>query len=174
MLISLQKFCEALISRASQVSKIFINRIFGVAAPLLHHFFLFWCIISPPLFRIGQFLLLHQTYLLCGEEKAKTHYENEYFSVDIPADWADEWTVTEQDNSLNGIRSIMYSFSTSSGGASVYVLDMSDTSRPLSEYSRMIPSTCEEIGVTSSGYYDVFKTEAGAGFFSSGATISLK
>lgn len=115
------------------------------------------------------------------EEKAKTHYENVYFSVDVPAEWADAWTVSEEDNSLNGITSIVYSFSydgdnqtTYPGGAMVYVLDMSDTSRPLSEYSRMIPSTCEEIGVTSFGNYDVFKTEAGAGFFSYGATITLK
>lgn len=109
-----------------------------------------------------------------AEEKAKTHYENEYFSVDVPSDWGSDWTVSEEDNSLNGVSSILYSFSTSSGGATVYVLDMSDTSRPLSEYSRMIPSTCEEVGVTSFGYYDVFKTEAGAGFFSAGATIALK
>lgn len=115
------------------------------------------------------------------EEKAKTHYENEYFSVDVPAEWADVWSVSEQDNSLNGITSVVYTFSydgdnvtTYPGGAMVYVLDMSDTSRPLSHYSRMIPSTCEEIGVTSFGNYDVFKTEAGAGFFSYGATITLK
>ncbi|MDB8711787.1 hypothetical protein [Mediterraneibacter gnavus] len=117
------------------------------------------------------------------EEQAKTHYENEYFSVDVPSDWSGMWTVTEEDNSLNGIASTVYTFSyngdnttqaTSSGGAMVYVLDMSDTSRPLSHYSRMIPSECEEIGFTSSGYYDVFKTEAGAGFFDHGATITLK
>ena len=47
----------------------------------------------------------------------------------------------------------------------IYVLDMSDTSIPLPTYASMIPSECEEIGVTSFGYYDVFKTEAGAGFF---------
>ena len=39
----------------------------------------------------------------------------------------------------------------------------------------IFPSECEEIGVTSFGYYDVFKTEAGAGFFfDGGATITLK
>ena len=51
---------------------------------------------------------------------------------------------------------------------------MSDTSISLSTYATMIPAECEEIGFTSSGYYDVFKTEAGAGFFSAGATITLK
>lgn len=41
-------------------------------------------------------------------------------------------------------------------------------------YATMIPAECEEIGFTSSGYYDIFKTETGAGFFSAGATINLK
>ena len=113
------------------------------------------------------------------EERAKTHYENEYFSVNVPADWVGSWSVEEQDNSLGRIQSTAYTFSChpqngSGGGATVYVLDMSDTSIPLTEYARMIPSTCEEIGFTSSGNFDVFKTEAGAGFFSYGATINLK
>lgn len=113
------------------------------------------------------------------EERAKTHYENEYFSVDVPADWAGSWSVEVQNNSLGRIQSTAYTFSChpqngSGGGATVYVLDMSDTSIPLTEYARTIPSTCEEIGFTSSGNFDVFKTEAGAGFFSYGATITLK
>lgn len=114
------------------------------------------------------------------EERAKTHYENAYFSVDVPKEWVGFWSVTETDNSMNGIASIRYDFSCdppgedNGGGVSVYVLDMSDTSIPLSHYSRMIPEYCEEIGWTSSGSYDVFQTEAGAGFFSAGATITLK
>lgn len=113
------------------------------------------------------------------EERAKTHYENEYFSVDVPADWVGSWSVEEQDNSSGRIKCTIYRFSYNpqndyGGGAEVYVLDMSDTSIPLPTYATMIPSTCEEIGFTSSGYYDVFKTEAGAGFFSHGATITLK
>ncbi len=117
------------------------------------------------------------------QEKAKSHYENEYFSVDVPSNWSGKWTVSEEDNSLNGIASTAYYFSyngdnstleTSSGGATVYVLDMSDTSRPLSHYSRMIPPDCEEVGITSSGYHDVFKMEVAAGFFDHGATITLK
>ena len=55
----------------------------------------------------------------------------------------------------------------------IYVLDMSDTSIPLPTYASMIPSECEEIGVTSFGYYDVFKTEAGAGFFCSCIVIEI-
>ena len=114
------------------------------------------------------------------EEKAKTHYENEYFSVDVPVEWIGAWSVTEEDNSLGKIHSTIYTFSYDpendyGGGAMIYVLDMSDTSIPLPTYASMIPSECEEIGVTSFGYYDVFKTEAGAGFFfDGGATITLK
>lgn len=90
------------------------------------------------------------------------------------------WSVTEEDNSLGKIHSTIYTFSYDpendyGGGAMIYVLDMSDTSIPLPTYASMIPSECEEIGVTSFGYYDVFKTEAGAGFFfDGGATITLK
>lgn len=114
------------------------------------------------------------------EERAKTHYENEYFSVDVPSDWGGNWSVEEQDNSSGRIQSTIYTFSCDppngyAGGAMVYVLDMSDTSIPLPTYATMLPSDCEEIGVTSFGYYDVFKAiEAGAGFFSYGATITLK
>ena len=114
------------------------------------------------------------------EERAKTHYENEYFSVNVPSDWSGNWSVEEQDNSSGRINCTIYTFSYHpqndyGGGAMVYVLDMSDTSIPLPTYATMIPSDCEEIGVTSFGYYDVFKaTEAGAGFFSHGATITLK
>ncbi len=114
------------------------------------------------------------------KETAKTHYENEYFSVDVPVEWIGAWSVTEEDNSLGKIHSTIYTFSYDpendyGGGAMIYVLDMSDTSIPLPTYASMIPSECKEIGVTSFGYYDVFKTEAGAGFFfDGGATITLK
>ena len=50
---------------------------------------------------------------------------------------------------------------------------MSDTSRPLAHYSRMIPDDCESVGTTSDGY-EVFMTEAADGFFSQGAKITLK
>ena len=57
----------------------------------------------------------------------------------------------------------------------VYVLDMSDTSIPLPTYASMVPSEPDcGIGTVSNGYDEVFVTEAGAGFFSNGATITLK
>lgn len=114
------------------------------------------------------------------EEKTNTHYENEYFSVDVPAEWGGYWTIEEEDNSAGNIQSTIYTFSYNpkndyGGGAMIYVLDMSDTSISLTTYASMLPSECEEIGFTSSGNHDVFKTEAGAGFFfDGGATITLK
>ena len=112
-----------------------------------------------------------------------THYENQYFAVDVPADWANAWILRETDNSLNGIISTKYEFSfgessestPAAGGAIVYVIDMSDHSRPLSHYSRMIPENVTSLG-TASGENEVFMTEAGAGFFTrdQGATITLK
>ena len=65
---------------------------------------------------------------------------------------------------MNGIESKLYMFDHGHGGAAVYVLDMSDTSRPLAHYSRMIPDDCESVGTTSDGY-EVFMTEASDGFF---------
>lgn len=117
-----------------------------------------------------------------SQETTKVSYSNEYFEVIVPESWEGEWTVTEEDNTMNGIKSTLYRFShdpadgEEGGAADVYVLDMSDTSRPLSHYSRMLPSAgCEEVGLTSFGYNDVFKMEVANGFFyANGATITLK
>lgn len=117
-----------------------------------------------------------------SQETTKVSYSNEYFEVIVPESWEGEWTVTEEDNTMNGIKSTLYRFShdpadgEEGGAADVYVLDMSDTSIPLSHYSRMLPSTgCEEVGLTSFGYNDVFKMEVANGFFyENGATITLK
>lgn len=101
-----------------------------------------------------------------SQETTKVSYSNEYFEVIVPESWEGEWTVTEEDNTMNGIKSTLYRFShdpadgEEGGAADVYVLDMSDTSIPLSHYSRMLPSAgCEEVGLTSFGYNDVFKME---------------
>ena len=114
-------------------------------------------------------------------ESVKTAYSNEYFEVEVPENWEGDWTVTEEDNTTNGVMSMVYHFTynpegpDNGGAADVYVIDMSDTSRPLSDYNRMLPVYCEEVGVTSFGYYDIFKMEVAAGFFhDGGATITLK
>ena len=117
-----------------------------------------------------------------SQETTKVSYSNEYFEVIVPESWEGEWTVTEEDNTMNGIKSTLYRFShdpadgEEGGAADVYVLDMSDTSIPLSHYSRMLQSAgCEEVGLTSFGYNDVFKMEVANGFFyENGATITLK
>ena len=93
------------------------------------------------------------------KKRQKYRNSNEYFEVIVPESWEGEWTVTEEDNTMNGIKSTLYRFShdpadgEEGGAADVYVLDMSDTSIPLSHYSRMLPSAgCEEVGLTSFGY----------------------
>ena len=116
-----------------------------------------------------------------SENQTKTvAYSNEYFEVEVPESWEGHWSVTERDNTMNGIPSTVYIFSHDSeeeegGAAEIYVLDMSDTSRPLSHYGRMLPDYCEDIGVTSFGSYDVLMTEVANGFFyNGGGKITLK
>ena len=116
-----------------------------------------------------------------SENQTKTvAYSNEYFEVEVPESWEGHWSVTERDNTMNGIPSTVYIFSHDSeeeegGAAEIYVLDMSDTSRPLSHYGRMLPDYCEDIGVTSFGSYDVLMMEVANGFFyDGGGKITLK
>lgn len=106
-------------------------------------------------------------------KSSSTTTENKFFTVTVPKSWGSDWNVKVEDNSMNGIESKLYMFDHGHGGAAVYVLDMSDTSRPLAHYSRMIPDDCESVGATSDGY-EVFMTEAADGFFSQGAKITLK
>lgn len=105
------------------------------------------------------------------EEKAKTHYENEYFSVDVPTDWIDCWSVTENSSSDGNTYSFEHKAdSTYGGGATIYVVD---TTYGLPQNGSIIDTGCELVGYTSNKF-GVFRVEAGAGFFSAGATITLK
>lgn len=123
------------------------------------------------------------------EAKSKTHYDTQFFSVDVPESWADKWTVTKEDKAVDtlGGKTLnwwIYHFSYNpgedgyGGGADIYVLDMSDTSVPITFYASMMPQEgVNEIGQTSFGSYDVFKMEVAGGFFldnGQGATITLK
>ena len=116
-----------------------------------------------------------------AKEQVDTSYSNEYFDVQVPESWEGDWAVIEEDNSMNGIMSMVYHFTynpegENNGGASdVYVIDMSDASRPMGHYNRMIPDYCDSVGGTSFGAFSVFKMEVAAGFFhDGGATITLK
>lgn len=105
------------------------------------------------------------------EEKAKTHYENEYFSVDVPESWIDCWSVTENSSSDDNTYSFDYKAdSTYGGGATIYVVD---ATYGLPQNGSIIDTGCELVGYTSNKF-GVFMVEAGAGFFSAGATITLK
>ena len=97
-------------------------------------------------------LIKWEVMLLAYDEKdvaAKTHYENKYFSIDVPEDWIGYWDVIEEENSLY-VDQILYRLSYKppvenyGGGAEIYILDISDTSVPLSVYRASIPDYAEE------------------------------
>ena len=110
---------------------------------------------------------------LAAEKRVKTHYENEYFSIDVPEEWADKWTVTEDNKSQSGITCKLYMFSYNDGGVAVYIADMRGVTRGSLYGAIPSDSVVKTVGKTSSGV-DVFKTEAGSGFFTRGAKITLK
>ena len=108
------------------------------------------------------------------EEKAKTHYENEYFSVDVPKEWIDCWSVQEEKRGTDGT---IYHFiydppgENNGGGGRLFVVD---TTYGLPQNGRVLNEACELVGYTSNNF-GIFKgIEAGAGFFSSEATLTLK
>ena len=95
--------------------------------------------------------------LLAYDEKdvaAKTHYENKYFSIDVPEDWIGYWDVIEEENSLY-VDQILYRLSYKppvenyGGGTEIYILDISDTSVPLSVYRASIPDLQKRVGGVS-------------------------
>ena len=55
------------------------------------------------------------------EEKAKTHYENAYFSVDVPKEWIGAWSVEEEKRGAGSVRStslaMIHAEKISGGGA---------------------------------------------------------
>ena len=110
---------------------------------------------------------------LAAEKRVKTYYENEYFSIDVPEEWADKWTVTEDNKSQSGITCKLYMFSYNDGGVAVYIADMRGVTRGSLYGAIPSDSVVKTVGKTSSGV-DVFKTEAGSGFFTRGAKITLK
>ena len=111
------------------------------------------------------------------EEKAKTHYENEYFSIDVPESW-NNWSVTPGENTRHNSSAVgVYNASSGpgGGGAAIYVLEVKypETTR-LGYGDFALPAGGSYVGETSNGQFVFIMTEAGAGFFSSGATITLK
>lgn len=104
-----------------------------------------------------------------AEKKAKLHYENEYFTIDIPESWLQQgrtWQITPIPGQYNGV--MQYSLSQSdgspysSGGVTIYVFTEGVIPRGM-----IVPET-KEIGKTSSGALVLKGVEASAGFFGSG------
>lgn len=113
------------------------------------------------------------------EERAKTHYENEYFSVDVPAEW-DEWSIVPGENYRQNSNAIaVYDCSMGKGefggGANIYVLEIKNPETDRLGYGNFVLHDGETyVGQTTGGKFVFIMTEAGAGFFSYGATITLK
>lgn len=110
-----------------------------------------------------------------AEKKAKLHYENEYFTIDIPESWLQQgrtWQITPRPGKYNGVMEYSLSQSDgspySSGGVIIYVFTEGVIPRGM-----IVPET-KEIGTTSSGAVVLKGVEASAGFLSSGAKITLK
>ena len=105
-----------------------------------------------------------------AEKKAKLHYENEYFTIDIPESWLQQgrtWQIHPYPDKYKGV--IRYSLSQSNGspygtgGGGIYVFTEGVIPRGMT-----IPETTE-IGKTSSGALVVReKYEVSSGFFDSG------
>ena len=104
-----------------------------------------------------------------AEKKAKLHYENEYFTIDIPESWLQQgrtWQITPRPGKYNGV--IEYSLSQSdgspysSGGVTIYVFTEGVIPRGM-----IVPET-KEIGTTSSGALVLKGVEASAGFLGFG------
>lgn len=104
-----------------------------------------------------------------AEKKAKLHYENEYFTIDIPESWLQQgrtWQITPRPGKYKGV--IEYSLSQSdgspysSGGVTIYVFTEGVIPRGM-----IVPET-KEIGTTSSGALVLKGVEASAGFLGFG------
>lgn len=104
-----------------------------------------------------------------AEKKAKLHYENEYFTIDIPESWLQQgrnWQITPRPGKYNGV--IEYSLSQSdgspysSGGVTIYVFTEGVIPRGM-----IVPET-KEIGKTTSGALVLKGVEASAGFLGFG------
>lgn len=104
-----------------------------------------------------------------AEKKEKLHYENEYFTIDIPESWLQQgrtWQITPIPGQYNGV--MQYSLSQSdgspysSGGVTIYVFTEGVIPRGM-----IIPET-KEIGTTSSGALVLKGVEASAGFLGFG------
>lgn len=104
-----------------------------------------------------------------AEKKAKLHYENEYFTIDIPESWLQQgrtWQITPRPGKYNGVMEYSLSQSDgtpySSGGVTIYVFTEGVIPRGM-----IVPET-KEIGTTSSGALVLKGVEASAGFLGFG------
>ncbi len=116
---------------------------------------------------------------------ADTHYENEYFSIDVPQEWVGYWEIEPTENTYQKdnprvIAAYMVSHDpeeeNSGGGAIIHVLKMEPGDRlGYGFFGSDIPQDAEFVEGSSDGIYIFIMTQAGGGFFfDGGATITGK
>lgn len=113
------------------------------------------------------------------EKENNTHYENEYFSVDVPDEWSGNWSVSEGPNYRENSNAVAVyeanvDISGGKGGAEIYVLEMKYPTDKLGYGNFSLPEGGTYVGETSNNKFVFIMSEAGYGFFSAGATITLK
>lgn len=118
------------------------------------------------------------------EETAKTHYENEYFSIDVPKEWIGNWSVSETENTIQPDNPrVIAAYSTSyhpngdgyGGGAIIHVLKLEEGDRLGYGYFSMSQDVDCITPNASTENFVFIMTQAGAGFFNDGgATITAK
>lgn len=104
-----------------------------------------------------------------------SHYENEYFKVDVPSSWSGRWKVTQRDAKERGKKIIAYYYasieSTTPGFGGVQEILVI---HPADIKSIKLPDL-ELVGYTSNGLGVYLTTGAGAGFVSKdGANVKAK
>lgn len=119
------------------------------------------------------------------EEQSKTHYENDYFSIDVPADWADRWHIEPTENTLQKDNPrVIAAYSVSceprteygdGGGAIIHVLKVEQGDKLGYGYFAMPNDAVHVLSSDySNGTYVFIMAQAGSFFFDGGATITAK
>lgn len=113
------------------------------------------------------------------EKENNTHYENEYFSVDVPTEWSGNWSVNEGPNYRENSNAVAVyeanvDISGGKGAAEIYVLEMKYPTDRLGYGNFTLPEGGTYVGETSNNKFVFIMSEASYGFFSAGATITLK
>lgn len=117
---------------------------------------------------------------------ANTHYENEYFTVDVPEEWVGHWSIKVGENTLQNSSAIaVYDAEwnpdeeDSGGCAQIYVLKFNPETDKVGYGNFSLPAGGEYVEKDDTfpedNIFVIIMSQAGAGFFfDGGATITRK